>query len=129
MSFRATFGLNGRWEWRQSACSPGSHILTGGTTITDCSGGPAGGCEGTSGGGDGIVISRAGGGRCGKRSLSNGVSEGVFLVRTPGTWGEPVFAGGHFFSVLVAGLVGRCPGWPISGDTDRWNWNVVYSGK
>ena len=67
--------------------------------------------------------------RCGKRSLSNGVGEGVFLVRTPGTWGEPVFTSRHFFSVLVAGMVGECPGWPILGDTDRWNWNVVYSGK
>ena len=53
----------------------------------------------------------------------------VFLVRTPGTRGEPMFAGGHFFSVLAAGLVGGCPGWPISSDTDRRNWNVVYSGK
>ena len=23
--------------------------------------------------------------------------EGVFLMQTPGTWGEPIFAGGHFF--------------------------------
>ena len=45
------------------------------------------------------------------------------------TWGEPVFAGGHFFSVLVAGLVDGYPRWPISGDTDQWSWNVVYSGK
>ena len=54
----------------------------------------------------------------GKRSLNDGVGEGVFLVRTAGTWGEPVFAGGHFFSVLVADLVGECPEWPVSGDTD-----------
>ena len=106
-------------EWRQLA-------LTGDTTITDCSGGPAGRCEGTSGGGDGIVISRAGSGRCGEGSLSNGVGEGVFLVRTPGTWGEPMFAGGHFFSVLVAGLVGECPGWPIyrvirASSTGMWS--------
>ena len=33
------------------------------------------------------------------------------------------------FSVLVAGLVGGCPRWPISSDTNRRNWNVVYSGK
>ena len=115
--------------WGQSACSLGSHILTGDTIITDCPGGSAGGCEGNSGGGAGIVISRADGRRCGKRSLSNREGEGVFLVRTPGTWGAPMFAGGHFFSVLVAGLVGGCPGWPISSDTDRRNWNVVYSGK
>ena len=78
---------------------------------------------------EGIIISRAIGGRRGKRSLSNGVGKGVFLMRTAGTWGEPVFAGAHFFSVLVAGLVGGYPRWPILGDTDWWNWNVVYSGK
>ena len=55
-----------------------------------------------------IVISCAVGRRCGKRSLSNEVGKGVFLMRTAGTWGELVFAGGHFFSVLVAGLVGGC---------------------
>ena len=112
-----------------SQLSPGSPILTGDTITTDCSREPAGGGEGTSGGGTGIIISRTNGGRCGKRSLSNGAGEGVFLVRTPGTWGEPMFTGGHFFSVLVAGLVGGCSGWPISSDTDRRNWNVVYSGK
>ena len=74
-------------------------------------------------------VSHTGGGRCGKRPISNGVGEGVFLVRTPGTCGEPMFAGGHFFSVFVAGLVGGCPGWPISSDTDRRSWNVVFSGK
>ena len=41
----------------------------------------AGGCQGTSGGGEGIVISRAVRGRYGKRSLSNGVGKGVFLMR------------------------------------------------
>ena len=45
-------------------------------------------------------------------------ARGVLLMRTPGTWDEPVFAGGHLFSVLAAGLVGGCPGSPISGDTD-----------
>ena len=116
-------------EGGQSACSPVSHILTGDTTVMNYSGRPAGGCEDNSGGGDGIGICRAGGERCGKRSLSDGVGEGVFLVRTTGTWGEPVFAGGHFFSVHVAGLVGECPEWPVSGDTDGWNWSVIYSGK
>ena len=80
-------------------------------------------------GGTGIVIRCTGGERCGKRPISKGAGEGVFLVRTPGTWGEPVFAGGHFFSVLFAGLVGGCPGWPISNDTDWRTWNVVFSGK
>ena len=48
---------------------------------------------------------------------------------TPGTRGEPMFAGGHFFSVPTTGLVSGCPEWPISSHTDWWNWNVVYSGK
>ena len=74
----------------------------------------------------GFVISRADSGRCGKMSLSNGAGEGVFLVRTPGTWGEPMFAGGHFFSILVAGLVGGCPGWTISSDTPG---NEGWSGR
>ena len=39
-----------------------------------------------------------------------------------------MFTGGHF-SVLVAGLIGGCSGWPISDDTDRQDWNVVNSGK
>ena len=74
-----------------------------------------------------IVISRAGGGRHRKRTLNKGVGESVFLMWTPGTWGEPMFAGGHFFSILVAGMVGGCPGWPISGGmvrtggTGRWS--------
>ena len=108
---------------------PGSHILTGDKIIADCSGGPADGCEGNSRGGTGIIISCADGRRCGKRSLSNVAGEGVFLMRTPGTWGEPMFTGEQFFSVLVAGLVGGCPGWPISSDTDWRDWNVLYSGK
>ena len=78
---------------------------------------------------DGIVISRAAGDWCGKRSLGNGVGECVFLVWTPGTWGELMFAGGHCFSIPTTGVVSGCPEWPISSDTDRWNWNVVYSGK
>ena len=72
-----------------------------------------------------IVISRAGGGGHGKRTLN----KGVFLMRTSGIWDEPVFAGGHFFSILVDGMVGGCPGWPISGGMDWWNWKVVFSGK
>ena len=35
----------------------------------------------------------------------------------------------HFFSVLVAGLVRGCPGWPISSDTDRLSGNAVFAGK
>ena len=48
---------------------------------------------------------------------------------TPGTWGEPMLAGGHFFPIPTTGVVSGCPEWPISGDTDRRNWNVVCSGK
>ena len=57
------------------------------------------------------------------------MGEGVFLMRTPGAWSEPVFAGAHLFSVLVAGMVDGCPEWPVSGGMDWWNWKVVYSGK
>ena len=57
------------------------------------------------------------------------MGEGVFLVWTPGTWGEPMFAGGHFFSIPTTGVVSGCPEWQIWGDTDWWNWNMVYSGK
>ena len=53
------------------------------------------------------------------------MGKGVFLMWTAGHGVNR----GHFFSVLVAGLVGGYPRWPISGDTDRWSWNVVYSGK
>ena len=56
-----------------------------------------------------------------KRSLGNGVGESMFLMWTPGTRGEPMFAGGHFFSVLTTGVVSGRPEWPISSDTDWWN--------
>ena len=65
----------------------------------------------------------------GKRPLGKRVGEGVFLVWTPGTWGEPMFAGGHFFPISTTGVVCGCPEWSISGDTDRWNWHVVCYGK
>ena len=53
----------------------------------------------------------------------------MFLVWTPGTWGEPMFAGGHFFPISTTRMVSGSPEWPISGDTDRWNWQVVCPGK
>ena len=102
----------------QSDCPPEYYILTGCTTVTDCSGGSAGGSEGASRGGDEIAIGRAGDGKCGTRSISDRAGEAVFLVRTSGTWGEQVFTGEHLFSVLVTRLVSGCAGWPVSGDTD-----------
>ena len=93
-------------------------MLPGSTTITDCAGGSAGGCDGSFGGGQGTVISRVAGDWRGKRPLGEEVGEGVFLVWTPGTWGEPMFTGGHFFSIFTTGVVGGGPKWPISGDTD-----------
>ena len=50
--------------------------------------------------------------------LGEGVGEGMFLVWTPGTCGEPMFTSGHLFSISATGVVIRCPKWPISGDTD-----------
>ena len=49
----------------------------------------------------------------------------MLLMRTPGAWGEPMIAGGHFFPVITDGLVGGGLRWPISGGTDWWNWDVV----
>ena len=53
-------------------------------------------------------ISRVAGTWHGKRPLSEGVGEGVFLMWTPGTWGEPMFTSGHFFSISATGVVGGC---------------------
>ena len=36
-----------------------------------------------------------------------GVGSSVFLMWTPGTWGEPMLTDGHFFSLLAGWLVGR----------------------
>ena len=36
-----------------------------------------------------------------------------FSCVTPGTWGEPMFTSGHFFSISATGMVGGCPKWPI----------------
>ena len=94
-----------------------AHFLAGSTTITNCTGGSTGEWEGSFVGGVNSIISRVTGTWRGKRPLSEGVGEGMFLVWTPGTWGEPMFTSGHFF-ISATGVVGRCPKWPISGDTD-----------
>ena len=58
-----------------------------------------------------------------------GVGSSVFLMWTPGTWGEPMLTDEHFFSLFVGWLVGRCQKWPLSGDTDERGWTELYSGK
>ena len=58
-----------------------------------------------------------------------GVGSSVFLLWTPGTWGEPTLMDGHFFSLFVGWLVSRCQKWPLSGDTDERGWTELYSGK
>ena len=69
-------------------------------------------------GGDGSIISCVSGDWRGKRPLGKGVGEGVFLVRMPGTWGEPMFTSGHFFSISAARVVSGCLEWPISVHTE-----------
>ena len=101
-----------------SSASSSVRGCSGNTTITNGTGGSAGGLEGSFGGGDGSIISRVAGIWRGKKPLSEGVGEGMFLMWTPGTWGEPMFTSGHFFSISATGVVGGCPKWPISGDTD-----------
>ena len=53
----------------------------------------------------------------------------MFLVWTPGTWGEHMFPGGHLFSVLATGVVGRGAGWPISGSMAWGSSSKASSGK
>ena len=38
---------------------------------------------------------------------------------TPWTWGEPMFAVGHFFPIPTTRVVRECPEWPIPGVTDH----------
>ena len=85
-----------------------SHILAGNTTVTNGSGGSTDGREGSFGGEVESIISRVAGTWHGKRPLGERVGEGVFLVWTPGTWGEPMFTSGHFFSISATGVVGGC---------------------
>ena len=76
------------------------------------------GRKGSFGGEVESVVGRVTGTWHGKRTLSEGVGDGVFLVRTPGTWGEPMFTSGNLFSIFATGVVGGCSKWPLSGDTD-----------
>ena len=55
----------------------------------------------------------------GKRPLGEGVGEGVFLVWTPGTWGEPMFTSGHFFSISARWSVDVRNGQCRATRTDR----------
>ena len=68
------------------------------------------------------AIGRAGGGDYAMESVVRcGAGDGVFLVWTPRTWGEQMFPGGHFFTVLTTGVVGGCPRWPVPGGMAWWN--------
>ena len=112
---------------KQSGCPPGNHVLPDCTTVTGRSGGSSGGSEGASGCWSKTAIGRAGGGDYGSKSVvRGGACDGVFLVWTPGTWGEQMFPGGLFFPVLATGLVG---GWP--GGTRAWSppGNEGWSGR
>ena len=52
-----------------------------------------------------MVIGRAGGGDAETGSvIRGGAGDGVFLVWTPGTWGEQMLPGGHFIPVFTTGL-------------------------
>ena len=42
----------------------------------------------------------------------------MFLVWTPGTWGEPMLTDGHLISLYVSWLVGWCQKWPLQSGTD-----------
>ena len=53
----------------------------------------------------------------------------MFLVWMSGTWGEQMFPGVHFFSVLATVVVGGGPRWPISGGMAWGSSNIVSSGK
>ena len=79
--------------------------------------------------GGGSVISSAVGTCLGSGPPGAGVGSSVFLMWTPGTWGEPMLMDGHLFSLSVGWLVGRCEEWPLSGDTDERGWTELYSGK
>ena len=107
---------NGERGWLDG--SLGDHILTGSTTVTHGTGGSTDGRKGSFGGEVESVVGRVAGTWHGKRPLGEGVGEGVFLVWTSGTWGEPMFTSGHLFSIFATGVVGACLKWPISGDTD-----------
>ena len=60
-----------------------------------------------------------------KSSIGGRAGDGVFLVWSSVAWGEPMLPGGHFVSVSTAGLVGCCPGWPVSGSMAWWAHGAV----
>ena len=43
----------------------------------------------------------------------------MFLLRSPGTWGEPVLKNRHFVSLSVGWLVSWCQKWPLPSGTDE----------
>ena len=100
----------------QPGCPPGNFVLPDCTSVTGRSGRSSGGGEGASGCWSTTATDHAGGGDCGTKSvIRDGAGDGVFLVWTPGTWGEQMFPGGPFFPVLATGVVGGCPRWPVLG--------------
>ena len=116
--------LNGRGGGGCSQVAPpppGNHVLPD-CNVTGRSGGSSGVGEGASGCWNKTTIGRTGGGDYGSKSVvRGGAGDGVFLVWTPGTWGEQMFHGGHFFLVLTTGLVDGYPGFPVPGGMTWWN--------
>ena len=77
----------------------------------------------------GLEVISAVGTRLGGGPPGAEVGSSVFLLWTPGLWGEPILMDGHFFPLSVDWLVDRCQKWPLSGDTDKRGWTELYSGK
>ena len=127
--FRVMWWFTKKEGQRQSDCTPGNHVLTDCTTITNCSGRSTGGGEGASGCRSKTASDHAGGGECRRESVIGGrAGDGVFLMWTPETWGEQMFLSGHFFSVLATGVVGRGTRWPISGSMAWGSSSMVWGG-
>ena len=53
----------------------------------------------------------------------------LFILWSPGTWGEPMLMDEHFFSLSVGWLVGWCQKWTLLTGTDECGWTELYSGK
>ena len=112
VSFRVMWWRTGKGGGggRQSDCTPGNHVLPDCTTVTDRSGRSSGGGEGASGCRSKTAIDHARGGEFGTKSVIRGrAGDGLFLVWMHRTWGEQMFPGGHFFSVLATGVVAGGP--------------------
>ena len=82
-----------------------------------------------SGRGDGSFVTSTVGARLGSGSPGAGVGSIVFLLWSPGTWGEPMLMDGHFFSLSLGWLVGWCHKWPLPSGTDERGWTELFSGK